>query len=1712
MVSIRQCCRRAAALRPARQLAMNLLLIMTVLLAAGTTSGLQYPLSYQYRYHATVGTALPDAGPQPSLVSIDTILEVDTAPNNVFLIRFRDTRVGESHGSGECGQLGTEQQGQLAPALRELFEAPFQVTLDYHNKPQLAVPPDEPLWLSNVRKGVVQLLLVLPTVEHQLKRSYTNTRTNSLDSDTSRSPLQPTSFSRREDTIYGACTVQYVLSPASGAVRAAHPLPGRDLQRRAGKSADGSWPEISEYLYELQRSTDLNDCTNRPLMFTSTNTAGGKNHTSSSGDRFFTQSSLGRLILRGENNPRRAQNLRLEWAQVDAGAVMKPLGIPGAVMQIVTNQTLALTMTYKRRVPPPPSSLKTLNSMAFEMSSPFPQSPSQPSSWVRYSSIDDALAPTYPEEYLTGRRPNASATHLLKERLLQEVVATATTLRTLLVAQHSGAGKAHGEAPSGGALSGGPQSGGALSGGPQSGGSAAGQVIDQLVSITELTRALTKEDLADVSKKVLAMEDDLVKQVFREALSSSGASAAVAVVLDELLQRRPSPLDAWATLASVATSTRSPVSATQLHDPSNPPWQKVALVQALGYLQGEAAFEELLEIIVSSSSDVALRTAAVLSVVSGHTTPALRSKVFDGLAPLVASQVEPPALRQAAVLAMLTWRPDQTWWLRLARATWREESPAVAEFVAQAMRSVAELGAPAWRTQRRYAQEALALSRPVLAPSRQSLHSILEAFATPPMMELESELGWLLSLRTRLPDDFFVSLAAKMNAIRMPLLEAGFYGQGAELWRALRWRGAGEASDRSGAKLRREFNEILRGLGAATTPQSSPWGLLLLRLFSGLHAPLPLDAAFLQDLKPPGSGGSSHTSRDVHFFKFGQPAWREVVVPTDVGIPVVGHIRTPGFLYQKGKYDVRSVTEGPPRHPTKHTTVAFTGNTSFAWSLESSLGALVPWLDQTLETGVQLRSSIALINSSVAATFSAGTTNSQLQLNVSADVNKEVPVWRWSVWPYSLVRPLSPGTGMARVSYRHGGQLTPHTPLRKWRWWLGQLVGVGAHVSVEADNDIPRALPNSLWQHIIPAHDAASPSMRYQQHTLHLDTSGNHTSSAMLSLTFEEAETSHKQNDSARREFPDFELYDSKDNRSRKLSSLTGAGGFMVTARGNFSSGVHDIVYEASLAASAPNTTEDSQETQSYHLTFLRSGVPSDVPRPPKVCLKCSVTSPALPSLDRLDKLLQDQLHATVSATLGVGSTCRASKKTEVAALKAQLSVSPKQLRLLARRLPTQCNFDRLDPTTSLRRAAFYDVLHADLSWQQDVPGVLLNQSHAAASVLRSLSLPYTSSNCISVDAPQRRVLVNLTRSQTTRRATGLISRPGCLDYVEELPVPTILDLLLPLHGHHSKGHDGELHSTQPAVVPPSDQCYVLSNRVVTFDMVSYEMEPSTCDRVIFEHVGANSGVLVSFRGSDESPHAPLSYRVLMPAAGVDIRVEGHSVLINNATMAGNTKDVVDASGSVVASVSRTSDTVEVLLPSLLQALIRNSNALVLRVLDSALFRGAVGGLCGNFDGVALGDLQDPRGCLFLRHQGKTMAASWTVQPCSLPSEVVDKLKRQQWTCPRTPAELGQPATEDYDPERCSDEAHRVVAQPGHVCLTTVPVSACAPDCAPLSGTLREAMFEVKCWAETRLPESLKKAQKEGRLSYLEDSPGTLMPVLLSFPMECVPKRESRHR
>jgi hypothetical protein len=74
----------------------------------------------------------------------------------------------------------------------------------------------------------------------------------------------------------------------------------------------------------------------------------------------------------------------------------------------------------------------------------------------------------------------------------------------------------HDEVPSGGALSGGPQSGGPQSGGPQSGGpqsggSAAEQVIDKLVIITELTRALTKEDLADVSKKVPALEDDLVK-------------------------------------------------------------------------------------------------------------------------------------------------------------------------------------------------------------------------------------------------------------------------------------------------------------------------------------------------------------------------------------------------------------------------------------------------------------------------------------------------------------------------------------------------------------------------------------------------------------------------------------------------------------------------------------------------------------------------------------------------------------------------------------------------------------------------------------------------------------------------------------------------------------------------------------------------------------------------------------------------------------------------------------------------------------------------------------------------------------------------------------------------------------------------------------------------------------------------------------------------
>ncbi|KAF2349833.1 hypothetical protein FHG87_019409, partial [Trinorchestia longiramus] len=177
---------------------------------------------------------------------------------------------------------------------------------------------------------------------------------------------------------------------------------------------------------------------------------------------------------------------------------------------------------------------------------------------------------------------------------------------------------------------------------------------------------------------------------------------------------------------------------------------------------------------------------------------------------------------------------------------------------------------------------------------------------------------------------------------------AEFYGDNmAQLWRLLRGGGGVQDDTSSSSKLLKEFNDILHGLGARTTARAASGGLLLLRMFSGMHAALPCPASVLQLLSSPADAGGIHQSRDAHFFKFMNPVWREVVVPTEVGVPVLGVIRTPTLVYQKGRYQMEYSAQQQQQQQQRESPagwknnakISFLGNTTLArssWQEESS--------------------------------------------------------------------------------------------------------------------------------------------------------------------------------------------------------------------------------------------------------------------------------------------------------------------------------------------------------------------------------------------------------------------------------------------------------------------------------------------------------------------------------------------------------------------------------------------------------------------------------------------------------------------------------------------------------------------------------------------------------------------------------------------------------
>lgn len=112
-----------------------------------------------------------------------------------------------------------------------------------------------------------------------------------------------------------------------------------DIQSRAGTSAEGDWDKVSDHLYFLQRSIDMEDCTDQPTQVYTTNARDtGRNTTRSQYSDFISQSSFGQFLIRGEDNPRQGYTLRMEKVHTESGIEMKPLGAVGAMIRVMTNQ------------------------------------------------------------------------------------------------------------------------------------------------------------------------------------------------------------------------------------------------------------------------------------------------------------------------------------------------------------------------------------------------------------------------------------------------------------------------------------------------------------------------------------------------------------------------------------------------------------------------------------------------------------------------------------------------------------------------------------------------------------------------------------------------------------------------------------------------------------------------------------------------------------------------------------------------------------------------------------------------------------------------------------------------------------------------------------------------------------------------------------------------------------------------------------------------------------------------------------------------------------------------------------------------------------------------------------------------------------------------------------------------------------------------------
>jgi len=1116
-------------------------------------------------------------------------------------------------------------------------------------------------------------------------------------------------------------------------------------------------------------------------------------------------------------------------------------------------------------------------------------------------------------------------------------------------------------------------------------------------------------------------------------------------------------------------------------------WQQETAILNLGTLGHESVLPILLPYIEGSSAGSTPEKQRMALYSLNSVAKVYRNTLLPVVSAIAQNPSEDRNVRIAAICVMMTMEPSMVHFQKLATSTWYEKDTEFQKFVYTTLKSLAEIeqeeqpniSANLYNIAEK-ARVVLPLAKPV-ATAFSSTHNYFTA-------EWLKDLQVGYHAHTAYTISHYNTMYGKieyfMENLNFTPLEYAISIQGIGQFTEKLNKIFGAQGQSTLDKIHPEWREIVASLGIKQS-ESSPFGISAwAKMVDDVQVVLGFGSQDIENVVKhlqPGSLKQKMCGRHpINMVKINNLAPTEILIPSDMGLPIVIDVQMPSVLSAKGEINVQCSS------PLPEVSISLAGKSDVAFT--GYAGTICPFTKEIVAAGINQQWSVNY-PTKVSAKVEMG--KLQVKLSPSEEMHQSVDLYAYSVKPFATVRPLfhadvSPimAHQNTKVIKSQGQRTTTSFPT------IDQYFGIDNQLVINTETDIRDR--KSLIDHLAlykynPVNAVlfswtstavtrnGMPSARFHEVRMVYNPSSSSTKEIEADITFGLAHKSQSKG---------LKAVSYTDQQQQKLEQsmqqLGVESGVGINAHVNVAmKGSQPRTFN--YVISAGQGRQGTSQKWNLHLEN-KNGM--------SVCVDGSMDLPSLAIRD-FERLQSENVQFNYRNTIGFGQTCqehsiRITGKTNVSQEQKQRMQQSEDVKqcikstnraqeLQSQLLTSQVGSQEYQQTQkehqqtvekkiahcqqAIQKMSTLDQVQFSVEYTP-IPQYAQQYVKTIDTAVKAYLLPYVAGYERS-SSQQNQFEVDLRFNSQLETVDMILREEDGTTKYSNIRLPAGLRTILPLHAGESfvRQVSQKIHGG-----PVYPKCYIGDAAVKTFDNKTYSYHLDDCYHVLAADCSKQTTHAVLAKLVNGKKHVQIfthgSKVTLKPAGGkeYEINVDGKRVRIGQ----NQKQEVKSQDGQYAYNIYRSADNILVVETPYNRVIY---DAQTVEIEGTYPSGGKYCGLCGDKNGDKRADVRNAKG---ITSSPQTSAISFRIQSdsCSSLSSQKQALVQQESQASRTIVKSSVSQILQGQLRKCSQRKHVKIWKEQQLCISRVPVVECGGACAPKA--LVEKRLSFTCLPATR--------------------------------------------